>query len=111
MVAKSREMFAWLGTFYCCAVIAGVTVFRKTGKPGAIAPLLPLTFVTGYHGDMAYGTKMNRIKNEAENILMFERDLIEMPSGLPTISSLDMGRMATEETAKFKAVNKDFKLD
>ena len=70
-----------------------------------------MTFVVGYNGDMAYGTKLNRIKNEAENILMFERDIIEMPSGLPTISSLDMGRLTLHEESKFKAVSSDFKKD
>ena len=44
---------------------------------------------------------MNRIKAEAESILMFERDLIDMPSGLPTVSSLDVGRMQQEESAKY----------
>ena len=66
-----------------------------------MAPLLPLTFITGYQGDLAYGTKMNRIKAEAESILMFERDLIEMPTGLPTISSLDVGRIKQEENQKY----------
>lgn len=55
----------------------------------------------GYQADLAYGTKMNRIKAEAESILMFEKDLIEIPSGLPTISSLDVGRMQQEENAKY----------
>ena len=54
----------------------------------------------GYQADLAYGTKMNRIKAEAESILMFERDLIEIPSGLPTLSSLDVGRMKQEENAR-----------
>ena len=66
-----------------------------------MAPFLPLTFITGYQGDLAYGTKMNRIKAEAESILMFERDLIEMPTGLPTISSLDVGRIKQEENKKY----------
>ena len=66
-----------------------------------MAPVLPLTFLVGYQADLAYGTKMNRIKAEAENILMFERDLIEIPSGLPTVSSLDVGRMKQEENSKY----------
>ena len=66
-----------------------------------MAPILPLTFIVGYQADLAYGTKMNRIKAEAENILMFEKDLIEIPSGLPTVSSLDVGRMQQEENAKY----------
>ena len=66
-------------------------------KPAVLAPLLPLTFVVGYQYDLAYGSKMNRMRSEAENILMFERDLIESPLGLPTISQLDVGRMHTKE--------------
>ena len=34
----------------------------RTKKPAAIAPLLPLTFVVAYQADLAYGTKLNRIK-------------------------------------------------
>ena len=66
-----------------------------------MAPALPLTFLVGYQADLAYGTKINRIKAEAESILMFERDLIEIPSGLPTVSSLDVGRMQQEEHSKY----------
>ena len=47
---------------------------------------------------------MNRILAEAENILMFERDIIEMPGGLPTVSSLDMGRLRQMENTKFKGL-------
>ena len=43
---------------------------------------------------------MNRIKSEAEDILMFEKDLIDMPSGLPTFSSIEVGRMHQEKTTK-----------
>ena len=75
--------------------------YRRNRNPAALAPLLPLTFLVGYQGDLAYGTKVNRIKAEAESILMFERDLIDMPSGLPTVSSLDVGRMQQEESAKY----------
>lgn len=68
-----------------------------------LVPLLPLTFLVGYQADLAYGTKLNRIKSEAENILMFERDLIEIPTGLPSLSSLDVARQQMEEDAKYKA--------
>ena len=75
--------------------------YRKTRSPAALAPVLPLTFLTSYQADLAYGTKVNRIQAEAESILMFERDLVEMPGGLPTVSSLDVGRMQQEENAKY----------
>ena len=48
---------------------------------------------------------MLRIKSEAENILMFERDLIESPLGLPTISQLDVGRMQLEEQKKYHSTS------
>ena len=49
---------------------------------------------------------MNRIKTEAENILMFERDLIESPLGLPTISALDVGRMEQAENSKYHSISR-----
>merc|ERR1719436_1993261 len=94
-------MFYWWATFYVVASFAMIRGYRKTKTPAALAPVLPLTFVLDYQADLAYGTKMNRIKAEAENILMFERDLIEIPSGLPTVSSLDVGRMQQEEKARY----------
>ena len=69
----------------------------KTKKPSVIAPLLPLTFVVGYQADLAYGSKLSRINAEAENILMFERDIVDIPTGLPTVSTLDMARMQMHE--------------
>ena len=42
--------------------------YRKTRKPGIIVPLLPLTFIVCYLGDMAYGTKMQRIRGEMLHI-------------------------------------------
>ena len=71
-----------------------------------MAPLLPLTFLVGYQADLAYGTKVNRIKSEAENILMFERDLIDSPLGLPSISTLDVGRMQQAEQSRYHSVSR-----
>ena len=81
--------------------------FMKTRKPTVIAPLLPLTFIVGYQADLAYGTKLSRINAEAENILMFERDIVDIPTGLPTVSTLDMARMQMHEDAKYKATTPD----
>jgi len=105
MIAKSREMFYWLSTFYLLASVAMIRGYRKSKNPAAMAPLLPLTFIVGYQGDLAYGTKMNRIRNEAEDILMFEKDLIDMPSGLPTFSSIEIGRMQQENIKKDQPPN------
>ena len=104
-IARTREMFTWLASFYVLAGVAMIRGYRATKKPAALAPLLPLTFIVGYQGDLAYGTKMNRIKSEAENILMFEKDLIESPLGLPSISSLDVGRMQSEEQSRYHSAS------
>ncbi len=104
-IARAREMFLWLGSFYTLATLGMISAFRRTKKPTALAPLLPLTFIVGYQADLAYGSKMNRIKAEAENILAFERDVLESPMGLPTVAALDAARMEQKEEAKFKAID------
>ena len=38
---------------------------------------------------------------------MFERDVVDMPAGLPTISALDMGRQRMKDEAKNHVVTKD----
>ena len=70
--------------------------YSRTKKPAAIAPLLPLTFLVGYQADLAYGTKVNRIRAEAENILQYEHDLTDMPGGLPSLASIDAGRIKVQ---------------
>ena len=37
---------------------------------------------------------------------MFERDLIESPLGLPTISTLDVGRLQQAEQSKYHSVSR-----
>ena len=70
--------------------------YSRTKKPAAVAPLLPLTFLVGYQADLAYGTKVNRIRAEAENILQYEHDLTDMPGGLPSLASIDAGRIKVQ---------------
>nr|CAD7589710.1 unnamed protein product [Timema genevievae] len=42
-----------------------IIAFRRTRKPGVLAPLLPLSFIGGYQADMAYGNKLHRIRESA----------------------------------------------
>jgi len=102
-IAKARDMFLWLGSFYGVAGGAMIAGFSANKNPRFLVPLLPLTFIVGYQADMAYGNKMNRIKAEAENIVMYEKDLIECPAGLPTLSSIDSGRMKMKQEKKYHA--------
>ena len=103
-IARGREMFTWLSSFYVIASIGMVRGYKITRKPVALAPLLPLTFLVAYQADLAYGTKVNRIKTEAENILMFERDLIESPLGLPTIGKSSIESVKTFDTFFYKYI-------
>lgn len=104
-IAKAREMFLWLGSFYCLATVAMIGGYRKTGSRAALAPFLPLSFLVGYQADLAYGTKINRITAEAENILTFEHDLVDSPMGMPSVASLDMARQAQADAAKYKGID------
>ena len=54
----------------------------------------------GYQADLAYGTKVNRIRAEAENILQYEHDLTDMPGGLPSLASIDAGRIKVQVKAQ-----------
>ncbi|XP_046405237.1 plasminogen receptor (KT) [Ischnura elegans] len=99
-IARARELLYWLGSFYVLAALGMVAGYRRGRKPGVLAPLLPLTFIVGYQADMAYGNKLHRIRGEAENIIQFETDLLELPCGLPTASSIDQARLKEEEKKK-----------
>merc|ERR1711974_160822 len=104
-LAGAREMFLWLASFDVIAGIGMISGFARTKKPVAIVPLLPLTFIVGYQADLAYGSKVNRIRAEAENILQYERDLTDIPAGLPSIASIDAGRMKAQEEEKYHATS------
>ncbi|XP_071438981.1 plasminogen receptor (KT) [Hetaerina americana] len=99
-IARARELLYWLGSFYVLAALGMVAGYRRARKPGVLAPLLPLSFIVGYQADMAYGNKLHRIRGEAENIIQFETDLLELPCGLPTASSIDQARLKMEENKK-----------
>ncbi|WP_411027505.1 plasminogen receptor (KT), partial [Salmonella sp. s54925] len=88
----SREMFLWWGSFYAVASFGAVMGFLKTKKPVFLGPLVPLTFIVGYQADLAYGTKLTRIRDEAENIMKNEANLLDLPLGTPTIELIDEKR-------------------
>ena len=62
-----------------------------------LTPLIPMTFVLGYIGDLAYGSKLHRIHAEAEMIMEYEKALLDMPTGLPTVASIDAARVELDE--------------
>ncbi|XP_060536919.1 plasminogen receptor (KT) [Cylas formicarius] len=99
-IAKQRELFYWFGAFYLTSVAGAIASYRYKRKSSLILPLVPLTFVFAYQADLAYGTKRHRILVEAEHIMQFEEDLLELPLGVPTPSSIDLKRMQNDEQKK-----------
>ena len=47
-MARARELFLWLGSFYALSGSAMVAGFSRTRNPKILVPLLPLTFIVGY---------------------------------------------------------------
>ncbi|XP_066998364.1 plasminogen receptor (KT) [Anabrus simplex] len=99
-LARARELLYWFGSFYVLAALGMIAGFRRTRKPGVLIPLLPLTYIVGYQTDMAYGNKLHRIRVEAENIMQYEADVLELPCGLPTASTIDQARLDNDEKKK-----------
>ncbi|OWR49766.1 hypothetical protein KGM_200757 [Danaus plexippus plexippus] len=99
-IAKNRDLCLWYTMFYIAAGTGLFTGFRRTKRVYFLFPLLPLTFVNLYYWDLSYGNKIHRIRMEAEHIMTHESDMLELPCGLPTPSSLDQGRLEEDERKK-----------
>lgn len=75
-----------------------ISRYIRTKRNALLAPLVPMAFVVSYYADLAYGTKINRIRTEAEMIINHEDHLVDWPCGLPTVSEIDQARIKNEET-------------
>ncbi|KAL9950451.1 hypothetical protein ACROYT_G042947 [Oculina patagonica] len=95
-LAGAREMFYWLASFYGIATVAMFAGFKKSKSPAALVPFLPLTFIVAYQADYVYGTKMSRIREEAEQIMKEERSFLELPTGMPDFQSIEEARLKAE---------------
>ncbi|KAJ6640605.1 Plasminogen receptor (KT) [Pseudolycoriella hygida] len=99
-ISRSRELFFWLGSFYAVTLMGIVSRYRTTRRSGVLAPVIPLSFILAYYADLAYGSKIYRIRAEADMIMQHESDLLAWPRGLPTVSSIDQARTITEMEKK-----------
>lgn len=88
-LARARELLYWWGSFYGLAVVGMLAGFARSRNPAVLVPALPLTFIVGYQVDFVYGSKIDRIRDMAEEIMMKEMGLLAMPTGLPTVDDLD----------------------
>uniref|UniRef100_A0A8D0C1R7 Plasminogen receptor with a C-terminal lysine n=1 Tax=Salvator merianae TaxID=96440 RepID=A0A8D0C1R7_SALMN len=93
-IAWTREFLKYFGAFYGLAAM-GLTVGAiKKKKPGLFLPVVPLSFILAYQYDMAYGSLLQRMKSEAENVLDTEYPVLEMPKGPLTFDGIEKARRA-----------------
>ncbi|EPQ04666.1 hypothetical protein D623_10015646 [Myotis brandtii] len=97
-VAWSREFLKYFGTFFAIAAISLTAGAIKRKKPAFLFPIIPLGFVLTYQYDLGYGTLLQRMKGEAENILEKEKNKLQLPKGMITFESLEKAR---REQSKF----------
>ncbi|KAK7100307.1 plasminogen receptor (KT)-like [Littorina saxatilis] len=101
-IARGRDLFQWWGAFYSLAALGCVAGFRKKRNPVALVPLFPLTFIVGYMYDMGYGSKVDRMRAEADRIMDEERGLLNLPHGLPTFDDIEKARHAQRDASAIK---------
>lgn len=74
-IAKSRERFRW-SLSYSTMIIAGSCLYWAKTLKFPAAMLLPISaagMYTLWEYDLGYGTRLNRLSKEADNILTKER--------------------------------------
>lgn len=106
-IARSRELFFWISAFYGVTLLGSFSRFRRTLNSNALVPIVPVSFVWAYYCDMAYGTKLNRIRAEAEMIMNNENELLEWPCEIPSVSEIDQGR---DRAIEFKKIHPQIPL-
>ncbi|XP_025895494.1 plasminogen receptor (KT) [Nothoprocta perdicaria] len=93
-IAWTREFLKYFGTFFGLAAVGLTTGAIKKNNPVVLLPIVPLSFIFAYQYDMGYGTMLQRIKGEAENILETQSALLELPKGQLTYEDLEKIRRA-----------------
>jgi len=85
-IAIARDQLQWGAGFYSILVLAaaGATHKQKAFPKMMGAPLLVLGTILAYNYDFAYGTKLIRVRQEAEHILENERHRLVPPKTMPT---------------------------
>lgn len=100
-IAWSREFLKYFGSFFGLASVGLTLGAIKKRKPGLLGPIVPLGFIFAFQMDMAYGTFIHRIKEEAESIITSESDRLDLPLGTPTFESIEKARRAKNTLTSF----------
>lgn len=63
-IARNRELFYWVSGFYITSLFGCFSFYQRTRRAAVLLPMVPLSFVMGYYADLAYGSKIHRIKGD-----------------------------------------------
>lgn len=91
-IAWSREFLKYFGTFFGIATFSLTAGAIKRKKPALFIPIVPLSFIFAYQYDLGYGTLLQRMKGEAEDILETEKSKLQLPKGMITFESVEKAR-------------------
>lgn len=93
-IARNRELFYWISGFYLTSMFGCISVYQRTRRPISLLPMVPLSFVMGYYADLAYGSKIHRIKGNYEMRRRRNRTKKPIPnhgySTVPHIHNIEM---------------------
>ncbi|XP_035829128.1 plasminogen receptor (KT) [Aplysia californica] len=102
MIARSRDFFWYWMTFNTLATVGLTAGALRTRRWGLLAPLVPLGIVTTYQWDLAYGPKIERMREMADRILDEEAGLLDLPHGMPTFASVESARLKQKSDEPYK---------
>ena len=87
-LAMARRQFQYWTVFVTPLALILPIAAIKTKKPQLIAPLWPLGIVTTFQYDMAHGSGVIEARKEAELIMKHQRELLEVPNGMPSVDDI-----------------------
>ncbi|XP_075156448.1 plasminogen receptor (KT) isoform X2 [Haematobia irritans] len=82
-IAHNRELFYWLSGFYITSLFGCFSFYQRSRRPASLLPMVPLSFVMGYYADLAYGSKIHRIKDLSITKIVTDLGLLRPLLGIP----------------------------
>jgi len=75
--ARAKDMLMFYGAF--AAVAFPPLLARARSNPAFLGPVVVISFVAAFQADMAFGNKLGRIRDDAEQMLKESPELFELP--------------------------------
>eukprot|EP01084_Bolivina_argentea_P114745 204233_1 len=68
-MSRARDIFRFYSSFTATVFCLGLVGAIKLKNPGPLLPSIPLGWICAFQYDLAYGNKLQRVRNEAGQIL------------------------------------------